>query len=480
MLNPMLVEVELPFADLRAFLDADSGRLGKPGWPYPDPSREFVRSTGEVELRRKGAIDPWGDERCYCSAVKAIRFPDRLHEISTTESWSRCCFQAAFRRVFFDGKAVGRFSVGLSSLTATPVGTAISALATPVTIGDGDTLPLANAGLALSQHWLANTTAAASLQHLDNGWVLPGLPLAVVEEDGWHGYYGADPADLVGHEVDVFEPYGVSATFRRMSIGGRSVELWTLLSETNVEPDRLRRIRLHLTRLHTEREALKAVFRAIRVGSISPDRGSDALQAFLNRALSWQDSKKTSGVPSREILAAAEKAHDLVTEGERDHLLSSITELRGNIQAKVKATTAHTTPVKQPIYVEIGTVNMSDHSTNVEGEQVSGVVGGTGNTVGSISNNLTYIQGSEAAPELKALLEELNNAFAPVLAKVAPEVRTAAEAELSELTREALDPSATPEKIESRMTRLWEHAKSAGAVGASAIALLSELLKLLG
>jgi hypothetical protein len=475
----MLVEIHFPFADLRYLIHAAPGRLDRPSWPFPIPLQEFVRRTGDIQVRRKGSIDPWGDERCYCSAAKAIRFPDRLHKYGP----GNVEFQGVFRRLFFDGAVVGRFAVGLSPSKG-HLGLAMDhALALPTRIWEGDQRPLISGGPALAAHWLAASTAAGDGGELDLLWSTAGTPLIIgtsqVSQFGSH--QDLELARRLGKEVDLFNSSGVVCLFRRLTVGRTVAEAWALLSEPGADPGLIRRLRIHLGRLHAEREALKAVFRAIRSGSISAEYGSDQLQRYLDRALSWQESKAPSGITSSDILEATAKAQDLVTEGERRQLLMAVSEIRGNIRAKIERVTSHAQLPQQPVFVQVESITMSDdHSTNIQADQVSGVVGGQGNTVDSLSARIELVRGSAAPSAVREVLEDLAPAFNNVVAKLPENEKGDAERDLDDLIQASVEKEVDLERVQTLSQRVADRAKAVGAVGVSALALISELVKLFG
>lgn len=473
----MLIEVHFPVTDLRAFIDEAPERLSRPSWPFPIPLREFVRGTGSIDVRRKGAIDPWGDESCYCTADRALKFPDELHKAGS----GRCCFQGIFRRLFFNGDVVARFSVGISPSSGTLENALDDALLIPMRVGSKTPAPLVASGAALAAHWLAMTASARS-GSLKGSWAVAGTPLVI--GTGTISEFG-DPKRLrlarrLGQEVELFSDDDVLCLFRRVTAASNYAESWAILSGPTADRDLVRRLRLHLGRLHAERESLKAVFRAIRSGEVAAGIGSESLQSYLNRALNWQESRAPSGVSSAEILEASAKAQDLVTEGERGQLLAAISEIRGNILAKVVRVTRTADEGRPTILVAVNSLSMDDHSTNIKADQVAGVVAGQGNTTGDIFGRIELIRGSTASDQVRRLLEDLAPAFSQVAAKLPEDQRPEAEREMDELIKESVAPNAQGARVRTLSERVAERAKAVGAVGASVLAILAELLNLLG
>jgi hypothetical protein len=243
----------------------------------------------------------------------------------------------------------------------------------------------------------------------------------------------------------------------------------------------VRRLRIHLGRLHSEREALKAVFRAIRSGAIPAGHGSNHLQSYLNRALNWQESKASSGITSADILEATAKAQDLVTEGERQQLLTAVSEIRGNIRAKIERVTSHAGHPQQPVFVQIDSLTMTDdHSTNIDAKNVAGVVGGQGNATGNIEATIELVRRSDAPDAVREVLEDLASAFGTVIGKLPEDDQSDAQKDLDDLIHASVEAPVDPVQVRTLSQRIADRARTVGAVGVSVLALTSQLLELLG
>jgi hypothetical protein len=112
----MLLVLQFPFADSRAFLTANPNRLNYPEWPKPDLEKDrFIRSFGKVVKRRRGGggLIEWAGESLFCHAKGALAFT-KLPPLTKrpTEIHSTCIF----RRFLSDGDACSRFEIGLSTL----------------------------------------------------------------------------------------------------------------------------------------------------------------------------------------------------------------------------------------------------------------------------------------------------------------------------------------------------------------------------
>jgi hypothetical protein len=103
----MLLCIQFPFADARRFLNK-AERLGIPGWPLPTPDAEFVRFFGAIRRRPHGGLDGWIGEDPICRADRALSFSRAPHLIVDQKRT-----RIVFRRLYFDGWAVGKYEIGL-------------------------------------------------------------------------------------------------------------------------------------------------------------------------------------------------------------------------------------------------------------------------------------------------------------------------------------------------------------------------------
>jgi hypothetical protein len=111
----MLLVVQFPISDARAFASVPTARLDLPEWPEPRTygNPQFVRRFGAAAERSLGPDAAWTDERVYCRARRALKFPGlRLARIRAGDVTVRPYI--AFRRLFCDRTtAVARVELGL-------------------------------------------------------------------------------------------------------------------------------------------------------------------------------------------------------------------------------------------------------------------------------------------------------------------------------------------------------------------------------
>jgi len=73
----MLLSIQFPLADSRAFLPQKVKLLERPTWPSPSidpPIIDFVRSFGIIRKRKLGGLRGWVGESALCEADRALKF----------------------------------------------------------------------------------------------------------------------------------------------------------------------------------------------------------------------------------------------------------------------------------------------------------------------------------------------------------------------------------------------------------------------
>jgi len=107
----MILSIQFPFADSRNFLH-NTGRLTKPGWPFPTPDTEFVRYFGVIRKQNLDGLKGWGIEGKICTADRAFHFTQNLSYTNKTgQKTSLRCNQ---KKLYFDGNAVGTVEIGIT------------------------------------------------------------------------------------------------------------------------------------------------------------------------------------------------------------------------------------------------------------------------------------------------------------------------------------------------------------------------------
>ena len=164
-------------------------------------------------------------------------------------------------------------------------------------------------------------------------WVRPGRPLFLVE------YWLAEaPSRPTTHALSVYEADGVELCFQRSASSERHLGVWFLGIDPGADFDVVRRIRIHLFRIHAERECLKQVLGAVVDRTVELERGreeTERLQEYLNRAFSRVFQPSYNGIRQADVLKVAYDSDEIIGEAERATLLAQLEEIRGNIKRKV-------------------------------------------------------------------------------------------------------------------------------------------------
>lgn len=415
----MLFSAQFPFVDLRKFID-NTGQLEYPLWPLPTPDAEFVRYFGSIRIRKLGGVDGWVGESEICEAGNALRFSTGLKYTASSSDIS-ILLRCAFRRLYFDGKAVGKYEVGIcpkkrASLKLTkeqfqefmeyclqlPV-----LIRNPNGIVEGCSLIYASKSLV---HLCTNATTSQSfLEQPQDWWVLSGVPLLFLEfseKDDIKIPYWSKP-------VFVSEEYEFKIFHCLVPHAGFNFRTWILVNSGIQRPwirheyNRARALRISLLRLHAEHECLRLTLRNIlnkRLVINPRSSQSDVLQDYLNTAtarISKLEAASNKNFDTDVIEIARESFHT-INPGQRDNLLQILENLdvRKNVFRKLERYTNQWVGSKEVIYM----VNEGD-TYNI------GQAGAAGRNASAY--NSTFFQSeqkqtlSEAAAEIQKLLKQL-------------------------------------------------------------------------
>ncbi|MER6254674.1 hypothetical protein ABT224_25290 [Streptomyces sp. NPDC001584] len=374
-------------------------------------------------------------------------------------------FACAYRRLVADGFVSTRFELavagGRSGRHGRPelpgqdfVALLINWLDLPVTVtsrGDGDRRNgccLGQAGAPLTAHLLRATTRLPNSDSaVDRSWLRPGRPLLLVD---YSPEEAERPPDAMA--VNLGQDIGVRLAHCRISFRGTLVGVW-LIERTSASPDKdaLRRLRVHLLRLHTEYECVRLVLRFL-TRQAEEGRNTEAVARFLNRGLDLLSSPRKYGFDQDPILAAAYEAEQLVTADEWRTVVHMLSEKRAHELARIDNATGGwarldggTATGAQPVYIADrivvagrgGTVN--EFHTRAGGD-IHGVIG-SGNVLTSSFNS---IDSSHLPDEAKALLKQLTEAVALTASKLPAAEAEQVSRDLSAFQDEAM--SGTPRR----------------------------------
>ncbi|HEY5943702.1 MAG TPA: hypothetical protein VIT89_12690 [Solirubrobacterales bacterium] len=489
----MFVNVQLPFADLRPFLGTASGRLALPGWPSPQVDAEFVRAVGAVRQRRAGGLAPWMGEGYFADATRAVRFPPRFARWPYAHGYNGTTMQNVFRRFFSDGRAVARLEIGfaprnrysqLMQLDASGLLALItSCISVPVRVPAAEegtaSSELLLAGRVLARHLLRATTKNGSQPQVES-WCLRSLrPIVVV-------IYHPDEISAVPHSKKT--PINADGNYIYSLLAGRqgvTAPVWLIPVDQAGDVDHLRRIRLHLSRLHAEREVFKWTLSCAAQGRLAgPEDGDawDRLQAYLNETDRLLSQGSVYGIDSAELKTTLGLS-DLVNPGERQALLVQLRGMRGNVYRKVEEFPAEKvapqiTFVDKQISVnsQIGEMHMEDKRVSI-GDVSGGIYGAVGNDI-NIENSFQRIDGSEAPDDVKTILKELVQAVEGLKPKLEADNQETVVRDLEGLVGEATALKPRRGTLETLGDGLVQAAKTVGEVGLPVVKLVTQLLVL--
>jgi hypothetical protein len=254
----MLINLQFPLSDIRAFQEHDVGTLAVPKWPLPDPGA-FLRGLGPIKFRRRGGMANWILEESVCE-VTSIRLTE-----------SAVPFKLLYCRLFHDGLCVTKMDIGLLC-TAPIFGYAVDErfvaavfealhhcrLRHKVT---KQQFPLLRLGQFLARQYVFATTTLRDrrdMREADN-LVDSGSPTLFIEnsidlppEDTFlESYQEISPAILVRFFADHPGP------------------VWSVVRNRTSDNTIARRLRIVLPRIQTEVYCLRSVLSRIERGDIT-------------------------------------------------------------------------------------------------------------------------------------------------------------------------------------------------------------------
>lgn len=387
----------------------------------------------------------------YVSAKNSFHFCNHLSAVKLGTAAAQASPEFALRRFLSDGRAT-RVEIGLKlkfdRRMFDPIqaadGLAIlrDALRMPITIQTAKQeprqYPLVGAGRALASHYLHATSNRKTppQQPVESWWLRAGNPTLIVE---WFAWY---PIELPPHSQEVMKlqdtPVDPSLDARLshcwLQIDGVPCSTW-FVSKNNAPEvrDRVRKLRLHLFRLHAERECLRGVLQCINDGSLDFRKDpeiSNAVQDYLNTAIRVVERPERFGNNYPEMLEAARYATGVALEGES----ATLKEMRRQVALKVEQYVARSK-------------NSANVVNNFWRDQVNttiqlGDVAVTGDfnlvTAENIRNSFNKVASANAKPELTAKLKELSVQVAELAKRLPEEKAEQVSTDLQTLTSEAL------------------------------------------
>jgi len=284
----MFVVVEHPIVDVRSMLSIGTGRTRAPDWRWlPDHNDDFVKGLGPVRPRRLRGIEPWPCEGYYVDCRSGLRFESvtQRDEVLGVE------YIPVLRRFFSDG-IVGRLEVGLrtsrrlSSYSGIePEAVALSILGLRARLPGHQGQALSAIGPAMASFLLRATTSVQAHRRpttVSPWWTTANSPLVLCE-------LGLDevterpdqPPDPVGAQLRSQGPFSVYVEQRWKTVGRVRASFWFIVFDPQTSRDTMRRVRIHISRLHSEHEAFRRVLRLADRGQLDVVNVED-VRSFIN------------------------------------------------------------------------------------------------------------------------------------------------------------------------------------------------------
>ncbi|HWS87996.1 MAG TPA: hypothetical protein VN282_13585 [Pyrinomonadaceae bacterium] len=447
--------------------------LGRPLWPSVSPDIDFVRSFGSIRKRKLGGMRGWIGEGALCEANRALRFlrPPKFRDAA---SGVEIPITVAFRRFYFDGLAVGKLEVGLTTLDVPPLnrrqtGDFINhCLNLPVTIpplspkavvaeqaGEAVTTVLGRAGGPLARFYAACSISHPPPVKLDNWSVAAGTPLLFVV----HKHTERINVPYFGKRLPGGGLTNCELTYHEMPYGGRTLRMWVLALSPSAAYRNVREIKICLLRLHAEHEVMRLVLQNIATNKINASPrtpASNMLQRYLNEAtrrISRLGSQADS-LATGDISELARESEDLMNPGERDALLDSLKniDVRRTIFSKVQDYVNTGIQIQNQFY---GSTTYTQEINETMEQNKYKIIGGSHGAVGDQAVNYgnIYNDWKQGGGDLQTLAQQLDTLRAE-LGKQANQASdykaVAAVAEAAEAAKKEEGPT------------VFEHLKSAG------------------
>jgi hypothetical protein len=510
----MLVVVQFPIVDARSFVPGAAERLDLPDWPTPptELNPQFFRSFGPAVRRRRGPDAAWIDERVFCRANRGLRLLDLGHASLGLESErqltsirrgrlhsrvSELLPVCAFRRLLYDGEAVGRVEVGighspraarLRGLEGAELFAIVQdILSTPTEVaqiaGPAVRRPLILQGGNLGKLFERASTRSSGASDAGTGLVEGGMPLVVVEFQ--RGEVKRLPPQF--RAVNVAQTEGAELAFAWLKLEQGTIPVW-FLGRGSASPQSLRSLRLCLLRLHAERVALDLTLRQLRRGRVTFDAESEAgerLQAYLNRATRVVERDQVGGISQSALLAAFDAADTVLRPEDRTELVERLAQSRNQVLRKIQkyeAKRGYVREIHATYYVEGDLVEHNEQ--NITGGTIYGNVTNK-IAAAKIDGSLNTVTNSTAPPELKEALTLLNDEVKALIRQLEEQgVGTEKVADAANLletfTKQATEDRPLKEVLIAAGTGLADAAKAVSERVAPIAGAVTTVMKLLG
>ncbi|MFC7386718.1 hypothetical protein [Sphaerisporangium rhizosphaerae] len=461
----MHVTVQLPIVDLRPLLPAETRRREPPRWPRPDrvfPGRspehhrsDHVRGVGAVRPRLRGGVAPWISESYYVDVGNLVRLTRQRH----SEGFRKSVTVTPVLRNFYADRVVNRLEVGFQRRWLDPneiwegqENVVRLAMSAPTWLrGErGAHVPLVAFGPRFARHLLDSTSAAAEPEEW---WVRAGTPSVVVEDYWWR--------HKAVHHAWVRE-------------AGQRVSMWHVTpSHEQDEPDEeLRRMRMLLSRLHSEYAVVEQVLALCEDGRL--EVGRPEVEGYLKRALDLLLRPSRFGFTAaemlaqmlartREVYADTVQTLDFLAGSSANPVIAARVE-----QLRVLMAAAES---DRPFFYS-PEVNVTAFNGNTF--RNSAISTGTGDA--------TVNNAPDDAADLRALVEDLLDAVYVLRDQLPEEQAVAVEDAANGVERELdKEPGKRSEGgLKARLKTIFEIATDAGAAGTALVGVVTAIQGMLG
>jgi hypothetical protein len=346
-MNSVLLTLRAPVVDLRPFSRPDypQGIRLPPSW---SEDQEFVRNFGIIAKRPQGPIDPWPAERAFCSFGRVLRFPASYPALLNRQvpdfdffGIKRRLYPATTRNdlFYFDLQLAGRsrhFSrkPGKSPRLYEPAridleGTirAVLNISTIVHIAGGVTTeqPVGKFGPPITRALDSATTVGGA-----SGNMFPGTLAVAIELEDWDGISSSWGVEWI---VGGLKLYAKTITFQ-----GAAVSVFVITRPRHIDRYQARALRIHLLRLHAERQYLRRMARLLateRFIAGCDHSQLERVQNALNHCLGTLTRVASHGFSTPEV-ATAFMADRTLSGSDLEIMMDRVKEFRPLIGRRLR------------------------------------------------------------------------------------------------------------------------------------------------
>jgi hypothetical protein len=392
----MLLTLRIPLVDLRPFYGPDYPKgIRLPATWSED--HDFVRYFGPVTKRIQGPVDPWPSERAFCRYDKALRFSSSYSYLIQRQI-PELRFLGVKRRLYPATSRNDLFHADIQIIVRGPkhipehdrwwrgqeegatrfnlVDTVQAILNIPTIVRSPGNV-LSHQSVGRLGRPIAEAFDAATTVGPPTGKVFPGTPAIAIELEDY------DEVLATWEGPWQFE-HGLLLSGRPVAFEGRAINVF-VLRPVRTPSKHTRSLRIHILRLHAERQFLRHVARALIADGFIDSCASeqlDNIQYSLNQCLIALTRARKYGLSTPEIAAAfladqSLSGHELETLIERvqtfrpiiNRRLRQLQQLSNDVERRWRAFAELDQNGKNFIYVKEAHVSKYD----LRGSQVGAV-----------------------------------------------------------------------------------------------------------